>query len=59
MTEDEMVGWHRRRDGYEFEQTPGDSEAQGTCCGAVRGVAHDLVTEQQTSAWGFPRVGQA
>ena len=21
MTEDEMVGWHRRLNGYEFEQT--------------------------------------
>ena len=28
MTEDEMVGWHHRLDGYEFEQTPGDSEGQ-------------------------------
>ena len=24
MTEDEMVGWHHRLDGLEFEQTPGD-----------------------------------
>jgi len=24
-TEDEMVGWHHRLDGHEFEQTPGDS----------------------------------
>ena len=24
MTEDEMVGWHHRLNGYEFEQTPGD-----------------------------------
>ena len=22
-TEDEMVGWHRRLDGHEFEQAPG------------------------------------
>ena len=28
VTEDEMVGWHRRLDGYEFEQTQGDSEEQ-------------------------------
>ena len=28
VTEDEMVGWHHRRDRYEFEQTPGDSEGQ-------------------------------
>ena len=25
-TEDEMVGWHHRLNGPEFEQTPGDSE---------------------------------
>ena len=23
-TEDEMVGWHHRLNGHEFEQTPGD-----------------------------------
>ena len=23
-TEDEMVGWHHRFNGHEFEQTPGD-----------------------------------
>ena len=34
MTEDEMVGWHHRLDGPEFEQAPGDSEGQGSlaCC---------------------------
>ena len=26
VTEDEMVGWHRQLNGYEFEQTLGDSE---------------------------------
>ena len=30
MTEDEMVGWHHRLDGREFEQTPGDGEGQGS-----------------------------
>ena len=24
MTDDEMVGWHHRLDGHEFEQTLGD-----------------------------------
>ena len=28
-TEDEMVGWHHRLNGHEFEQTLGDSEGQG------------------------------
>ena len=32
--EDEMVGWHHRLNGREFEQTPGESEGQGclVCC---------------------------
>ena len=29
-TEDEMVRWHHRLNGHEFEQTPGDSEGQGS-----------------------------
>ena len=35
-TEDEMVGWHHRLNGHEFEQTLGDSEGQGrlVCCGS-------------------------
>ena len=34
MTEDEMIGWHHWLNGHEFEQTPGDSEGQGSlvCC---------------------------
>ena len=28
--EDEMVGWHHRLNGCEFEQSPGDSEGQGS-----------------------------
>ena len=28
-TEDEMVGWHHRLNGHEFEQAPGYSEGQG------------------------------
>ena len=34
-TEDEkMFGWHHKLNGREFEQTPGDSERQGSvaCC---------------------------
>ena len=26
MIEDEIVGWHHRLDGHEFEQAPGDGE---------------------------------
>ena len=32
MTEDEMVGWHHRIIGYEFEQAPGDGEGSLACC---------------------------
>ena len=28
MTEDEMVGWHHRLNGHEFEKTLGNSEGQ-------------------------------
>ena len=33
-TKDEMVGWHHQFNRHEFEQTPGDSEEQGSlsCC---------------------------
>ena len=31
--QDEMVGWHHWLSGYEFEQTPGDSEGQGSLMG--------------------------
>ena len=33
-TENEMVGWHHQVNGHEFEQTPGNSEGQGSlaCC---------------------------
>ena len=39
MAEDEMVGWHHRLSGHEFEQTLRDSEGQGSLVGAVHGVA--------------------
>ena len=34
MTEDEMVGWHHRLDGHEFEQASRHGERQGSlaCC---------------------------
>ena len=44
MTEDEMVGWHHRLDGHEFEQSPGAGDGQGSlvCCRpGGRRVRHD------------------
>ena len=34
MTEDEVVGWHHRLDGHEFEQALGIGDGQGglACC---------------------------
>ena len=45
-----MVGRHHPLNGHEFEQTPGDSEEQGSlaCCSSWGcRVGHDLATEQQ------------
>ena len=53
-TEDELVRQHHQLNGHEFEQTPGDSEGQGTlaCCSPwVRKDWHDSVTEQQQNAY--------
>ena len=36
MTKDEMVGWHHRVNGHEFEQTLGDNEGQASL--AVHGI---------------------
>ena len=30
MAEDEMIGWHHQFNGYDFEQTPGGGEGQGS-----------------------------
>ena len=36
MIQDEMVGWHHRLNGPEFEQAPGVGDGQGglACCGS-------------------------
>ena len=47
MTEDEMVGWHRRVNGHGFEQTLGDGEGQGNLACWSQRVWHDGATEQQ------------
>ena len=39
MTEDEMVGWHHRLNGYEFEQLQEIVKDRETWCAAVHGVA--------------------
>ena len=51
MTEDEMVVWHHRLDGHEFEQAPGVADGQGSlaCCspwGRKGSDMTELLTEQ-------------
>ena len=49
MTENEMAGQNHRFNGYEFEQTQGDSEGQGSlvCYSPHCRVGRELATEQQ------------
>ena len=46
MTEDEIVEWHHQLNGHESEQTPGDSEGQGSPGAAVYGFAESDMTER-------------
>ena len=45
-----MVAWHHQLSGHEFEQTPGDSEGQGSlvCCSSWSQKESDM-TEQLLS----------
>ena len=46
MTEDETVVWHHRLNGYEFEQTPGDRQGQGSlACYSPWGHIESDITE--------------
>ena len=50
VTEDEMVGWHHRLNGREFEQAPGDGEGQGSlafCSPWYCRVGHNWMTERE------------
>ena len=41
MTEDEIVGWHHRVDGHEFEQALGVGDGQGSLSMGSHRVRHD------------------
>ena len=43
-TEDEMVGWHHRLDGHEFEQAPGVDDGQGS-------LVHHSTQGHKESTW--------
>ena len=55
MTEDELVGWHHRLDGHEFEQTLGNGDGQGSLVLRSMGskkVEHNRATEQHEEPTG-------
>ena len=60
MTEDEMVGWHHRLNGHEFEQALGVGAGQGSlvCCQSIgsQRVGYDWATEQNWTEYTMPRV---
>ena len=47
VTENEVVEWHYQLNGHEFEQTPGETEGQGSlaCC-SLWGCKESDTTEQ-------------
>ena len=55
MTEDEMVGWHHRLDGHEFEQASGvgDGQASLACC-SLWGCRESDTIEQLNWTVGIP-----
>ena len=47
MTQDEVVRWHHRLDGHEFEQAPGVGDEQGSLvCWSPWGHKESDMTEQ-------------
>ena len=53
VTEDEMIGWHHRLNGHEFEQTLGDSEGQGNlaCCSPWGCKESDTTYQLNNNNW--------
>ena len=53
-TEDEMVGWHHRLNGHEFERTLGNSEGQGSlaCCSPWSRKESDTTEKLNTTTYG-------
>ena len=46
MTENEMLGWHHRLNGHEFEQAPGVGDVQGIlACYLPSGCKESVMTE--------------
>ena len=55
-----MVGWHHRLNGHEFEQTPGDSDGQGSLAYCnPQGHKESDMTEQLNNNNSFSTVTEA
>ena len=52
-TEDEMVGWHHRLNGHEFEQALGVGDGQGglACCNSWDCKEKVMAPHSSTLAW--------
>ena len=50
MPDDEMVGWHHRLNGHEFEPAPGVGDGQGglACCSPAAAAAAKLLQSYPT-----------
>ena len=53
MTEDEMVGWHHRLSGHEFERVPGVGDGQGSllCCSPWGSGESDMTERLNWTDW--------
>ena len=52
MTEDELVGWHHRLNGYEFDQALGDGEGLGSlACYSLWGHKDSDTSNRTTTTW--------
>jgi len=51
MTEDEIVEWHHRLNGHEFEHDLGDGGEQGSLAGCIQCGSKKSATEQQPLAY--------
>ena len=58
MIEDEMVEWHHRVDGHEFEQAPGFGDGQGSlaCCSPWGRQELDMTEQLNSSVQLFSHV---
>ena len=45
-----MVGWHHQLNGHKFEQTPGDSEGQGSLVSCSPGGCKESDVTQQLNS---------